>query len=104
MEHNILTFDGSAGHEGTCTKEQPPGETALHAVLQTYTLPLAQVRQDLKNWAPSWEYEVSSLEQDLPQEPGYAEMLVVGPLQACSYCESLGWKKSALALILCEWS
>ena len=67
-----------------------PGQSqsGVHAVLQTYTVPLAQVRRELKDWTPSLEYEVNSLEkttravrpvqvQDLKNEPGYNEMLVV---------------------------
>ena len=73
--------------------EEHPGEeqrppSNVHAVLQTYTVPLAQVRKDLKEWIPSLEYEVKSLERttkavrpvsvkDLCREPGYEEMLVV---------------------------
>ena len=68
----------------------PPGQmqSGVHAVLQTYTVPLAQVRKELKELTPSLEYEVNSLEkttravrpvqvEDLKNEPGYNEMLVV---------------------------
>ena len=71
-------------------QSDPPGQlqSGVHAVLQTYTVPLAQVRKELKDWTPSLEYEVNSLEkttravrpvqvQDLKNEPGYNEMLVV---------------------------
>ena len=71
--------------------EHPDGEQqsplSVHAVLQTYTVPLAQVRKELKDWIPSLEYAVNSLERttkavrpvsvrDLCHEPGYEEMLV----------------------------
>ena len=69
-------------------KEGSDDRLGVHAVLQTYTVPLAQVRRELKDWIPSLEYEVNSLEkttravrpiqvQDLKEEPGYNEMLVV---------------------------
>ena len=67
---------------------QSPEQRAVHSVLQTYTVPLAQVRKDLPLWIPPLKNEVTSLEtsttavrpvkvKDLVNEPGYEEMLVV---------------------------
>ena len=44
-------------------KEGSDDRLGVHAVLQTYTVPLAQVRRELKDWIPSLEYEVNSLEK-----------------------------------------
>ena len=67
----------------------PQEQQAVHSVLQTYTVPLAQVRKDLPLWIPPLKNEVTSLEtstivavrpvkvKDLVNEPGYEQMLVV---------------------------
>ena len=67
---------------------QSPEQQSVHSVLQTYTVPLAQVRKDLPLWIPPLKNEVTSLEtsttavrpvkvKELVNEPGYEEMLVV---------------------------
>ena len=76
------------GVVGECPDGEQQSPLSVHAVLQTYTVPLAQVKKELKDWIPSLEYEVNSLERttkavrpvsvrDLCHEPGYEEMLVV---------------------------
>ena len=67
---------------------QSESTSGVHAVLQTYTVPLSQVKKDLEAWKPALEKELNSLVnvtgairqvkvQDLPKEPGYSSMQTV---------------------------
>ena len=83
-EWRLSALDAGTGgsEQDTSTQESP------HAVLQTYTVPLSQVKRDIDAWKPALEKELNSLTnvtgairpikiQDLPQEPGYQEMETV---------------------------
>ena len=83
-EWRLSALDAGTGgsEEGKETQESP------HAVLQTYTVPLSQVKRDMDAWRPALEKELNSLTnvtgairpikiQDLPREPGYQEMETV---------------------------
>ena len=73
------------GGVASTTEGQPSG---VHPVLQTYTVPLAQVKKDLEAWKPALEKELNSLVKvtgairevrvrDLPKEEGYSTMQTV---------------------------
>ena len=94
------------GEVSTMTEAAPEG---VHAVLQTYTVPLAQVRKDLDAWIPSLKKEMDSLlvttkavrsvkVSDLEKEPGYDEMLVVPSKLVPTVKAPDGRKKSRIVL------
>ena len=80
MEQNILAMEESLtdhlreqcwlswhpslpGMKGAAPMSYPGGRLLFTQCFMTYTVPLAQVRQDLRNWTPSLAYEVNSLAQ-----------------------------------------
>lgn len=80
----------------------------VHGVLQTYTVPLAQVRRDLPLWIPALKNEMTSLESttrtvrpvkvaDLIKEEGN-EMLVAPAKVVPTVKAPDAWKKARIVL------
>ena len=83
MEKNVMALEDMLTEiaDGNLTYRAAAMMVAKEEV-QSYTVPLAQVRKELKDWTPSLEYEVNSLEKTTRavrpvQVQGYNEMLVV---------------------------